>query len=29
VVKLREALQSDAVKKFIDEKYKGAIIPAF
>jgi D-methionine transport system substrate-binding protein len=29
VVKLREALQSDDVKAFIKEKYKGAVIPAF
>lgn len=26
---LDEAIQSEAVKKFIDEKYKGAILPAF
>ncbi|ASM38628.1 MAG: MetQ/NlpA family ABC transporter substrate-binding protein [Campylobacter sputorum] len=26
---LNQAIQSEAVKKFIDEKYKGAIIPAF
>jgi D-methionine transport system substrate-binding protein len=29
IVKLREALQSPDVKKFIEEKYKGAVIPAF
>jgi D-methionine transport system substrate-binding protein len=29
IVKLREALQSPAVKKFIEDKYKGAVIPAF
>ena len=29
VVKLREALQSDDVKAFIKEKYKGAVIAAF
>lgn len=26
---LNKAIQSEAVKKFIDEKYKGAILPAF
>ena len=26
---LMKALRSDEVKKFIDEKYKGAIVPAF
>ena len=26
---LMKALHSEAVKKFINEKYKGAIIPAF
>jgi D-methionine transport system substrate-binding protein len=29
VKKLVEALQSDDVRKFIEEKYKGAIVPAF
>lgn len=29
IVKLKQALTSPAVKKFIEEKYKGAIIPAF
>ncbi|EJW14971.1 outer membrane lipoprotein 2 (PLP2) [Paenibacillus alvei DSM 29] len=27
--KLLAALQSDDVKKFIEDKYKGAIVPAF
>ncbi|WP_120997942.1 MetQ/NlpA family ABC transporter substrate-binding protein [Stutzerimonas urumqiensis] len=27
--KLAKALQSDEVKQFIDEKYKGAVVPAF
>ena len=26
---LIKAVQSDAVKKFIEEKYKGAVVPAF
>jgi D-methionine transport system substrate-binding protein len=29
IVKLREALNTQEVKKFIEEKYKGAVIPAF
>lgn len=29
IVKLKQALTSPEVKKFIEEKYKGAIIPAF
>ena len=29
VVKLREALNTPEVKKFIEDKYKGAVIPAF
>ncbi len=29
IVKLREALQSDEVRKFIEKKYKGAVVPAF
>jgi len=29
VVALKNALQTDEVKKFIAEKYKGAVIPAF
>ncbi|WBW99651.1 MetQ/NlpA family ABC transporter substrate-binding protein [Oceanirhabdus sp. W0125-5] len=29
IKKLTETLQSDEIKKFIEEKYKGAIIPAF
>ena len=29
VVKLIAALQSPATKKFIEEKYQGAVIPAF
>jgi D-methionine transport system substrate-binding protein len=29
IVKLKEALQTPEVKKFIEEKYKGAVIPAF
>lgn len=29
IKKLIEALKSDAVKKFIEEKYKGAVVPAF
>jgi D-methionine transport system substrate-binding protein len=29
IVKLKEALQSPDVKKFIEDKYKGAVIPAF
>ena len=29
VVKLRQALQTPEVKKFIEDKYKGAVIPAF
>ena len=29
VKKLVQALHSEAVKKFIDEKYKGAVVPAF
>ena len=29
VKKLVQALHSDAVRKFIVEKYKGAVVPAF
>lgn len=29
IKKLIEALKSDTVKKFIEEKYKGAVVPAF
>lgn len=29
IVKLREALNTPEVKKFIEDKYKGAVIPAF
>jgi D-methionine transport system substrate-binding protein len=29
IVKLKEALNTPEVKKFIEEKYKGAVIPAF
>ena len=29
IVKLMKALQSPEVKKFIEEKYKGAVVPAF
>jgi D-methionine transport system substrate-binding protein len=29
VQKLVKALNSDDVRKFIEEKYKGAIVPAF
>ena len=29
IQKLMKALQSPEVKKFIEEKYKGAVVPAF
>ncbi|MDR0654425.1 MAG: methionine ABC transporter substrate-binding protein, partial [Synergistaceae bacterium] len=29
VVALKNALQTDEVRKFIEEKYKGAVVPAF
>ena len=29
VQKLVKALQSEKIKKFIEEKYKGSVIPAF
>lgn len=29
IVKLKEALQSEDTRKFIEDKYKGAVIPAF
>ena len=29
LVKLAKALTSPEVKKFIDDKYKGAVVPAF
>jgi D-methionine transport system substrate-binding protein len=29
VAKLVKALQSEKIKKFIEEKYKGSVIPAF
>lgn len=29
IQKLMKALKSEAVKKFIEEKYKGAVVPAF
>jgi len=29
IVALIKAVKSDAVKKFLEEKYKGAVVPAF